>query len=313
MSKQEKKIQRYLLGELTESEQAVLEQQYFKNPALFEEVVKVENELVDKYARGLLPPATRDKFEKHYVAHPRRRERARFAEALAEKIGENESIALRAAEAPWFQRFLGSLRGPKLVWALCASVLLIAAVAGWFLFESRRLERQLASIESERIAREKGERERQQAEQERLQAAGTSPEREQLEIPPSGSTGQPGAEKKQPAIATLILTIAGTRGPGAGPPALLVIPQGTEQVRLRLNLRENDYSSYQAVVQSAGGSVVFNSRRIAAANGRSGANLTINAPARVFPAGDYILTLRGVSKTGEVEDVSKSLFRVERK
>jgi hypothetical protein len=317
MRKQEQKektIWHYLLGELSESEQSLLEEQYFKDHTLFEEIVRVENELVDKYARGLLPPATRDRFEKYYLDHPQRRERARFAEALAERIGEGEHTVLRpSAEASWFQRWLVSLRGPKLVWALAAAVLLIAAVAGWFFLDSRRLERQQAGIESERIAREQRERElQQQAEQERLPAARTSSEREQTEIPP-GSTGQPSEEKKQPATATLILTIAGSRGPEAGPPSLLVIQSGTEQVKLRLILRENDHVSYQAVVLSAGGSVVFSSRRIRAANGKSGPSLTFNAPARAFPAGDYILTLRGVSKTGEVEDVSKSLFRVERK
>ena len=94
MSKQEQTIQRYLLGELTESEQEVLEQQYFNDRALFEEVVHVENELADKYARGLLAPATRDRFEKHYLDHPRRRERARFAEALATRIDREENREL---------------------------------------------------------------------------------------------------------------------------------------------------------------------------------------------------------------------------
>ena len=138
-------------------------------------------------------------------------------------------------------------------------------------------------------------------------------ELDQLRTTPNGSAGSTAEEKKPALFATLVLAIGGTRGADAGSPALLVIPAGTEQVRLQLKLRENNYSSYQVIVQSAGGATVFTSRRVAAANGRSGANLTFNAPARAFPAGDYILTLRGATKTGEVEDVSKSLFRVERK
>ncbi len=110
-----------------------------------------------------------------------------------------------------------------------------------------------------------------------------------------------------------MLTIGGTRGTDASPPAVLQIPAGTEQVRLQLNLRENNYAGYQIMLQSAGGNTIFTSRQLKAVNKHTRANLALVVPARMFPAGDYILTLRGVSKTAEVEDVSKSLFRVERK
>jgi hypothetical protein len=56
MSNQEQTIQRYLLGELPESEQVTLEQEYFADQQLFEQIVQLENGLVDKYARGLLSP-----------------------------------------------------------------------------------------------------------------------------------------------------------------------------------------------------------------------------------------------------------------
>lgn len=85
-------------------------------------------------------------------------------------------------------------------------------------------------------------------------------------------------------------------------------------MRLQLNLREDNYFSYQVVLQSAGGETIFTSRQLSAGKIRSGgANLTLLIPPQRLLGGDYILTLRGISKTGDVEDVSKSLFRVERK
>jgi hypothetical protein len=36
-------------------------------------------------------------------------------------------------------------------------------------------------------------------------------------------------------------------------------------------------------------------------------------PARKFAGGDYILTLRGVNRDGEIDDLSKSIFRVVKK
>ena len=65
MTNEEHIIHRYLLGELPEAERAALEEAYFNDRRLFEQVVRAENELVDRYARGLLPPPVRERFEKY--------------------------------------------------------------------------------------------------------------------------------------------------------------------------------------------------------------------------------------------------------
>lgn len=309
MANLEQTIQRYLLGEMTEVEREALEQEYFNDRQLFDQMVQIENELVDKYARGLLPPTMRDHFEKHYLAHPKRRERARFAEALASKL-DTVVAAPRTAESGW-DRFLISMRGPKLALAISVAVLM-AAVAAWSLIETRRLRQELTRTEAERATREQRERELQdQLSSERLRADQLSGELERLRAEEQASASS--TSKVPPSFATLILSIGGTRGANAGPPAVLIIPSGTEQVRLQLNLRENDYSSYGAILQPAGGPEIFARRRLIPRATRSGLSLTLVIPAGRFAFGDYILTLRGVSKSGEVEDVSKSLFRVERK
>ena len=309
-------MQRYLLGELPDSEQAALEQEYFKDGRLFEQMVQVENELVDKYARGLLSPTTRDRFEKYYLAHPKRRERAKFAQALAAKVAEfNEVVAPPVRTESLLERLGALMRGPKLAWALSVAVLLIAVIAGWSLIKTRRLQQELASTEAEKITRQQRERElQQQVTIERERAETLFQELDRLRMGQNTTTPSPLTEPKGAStLATLVLAIGGTRGADTGQPPVLVIPTGTEQVRLQLSLRENDYSSYRAVMQSAGGNTIFTSRRLNTTNKRSGANLTLLIPARMFSAGDYVLTLRGISKTGEVEDISKSLFRVERK
>ena len=43
---------RYLLGELSEQEQAELEEGYFADDALFERFRAVKDDLIDAYARG---------------------------------------------------------------------------------------------------------------------------------------------------------------------------------------------------------------------------------------------------------------------
>ena len=45
----------------------------------------------------------------------------------------------------------------------------------------------------------------------------------------------------------------------------------------------------------------------------SGAVFTLNVPANRFTTGDYMLTLQGAAGGGELDDLSQSLFRVEKK
>ena len=45
----------------------------------------------------------------------------------------------------------------------------------------------------------------------------------------------------------------------------------------------------------------------------AGARFVFKVSARLLTSGDYTLTLGGITAEGEVDDVSKSLFRVEKK
>jgi hypothetical protein len=116
-----------------------------------------------------------------------------------------------------------------------------------------------------------------------------------------------------PTFVSLLLTIGGARGTDTRPPATLVIPPGTEQVRLQLDLKEQDYPSYRAVLQAVGGEEVLRRPSLTPKPTASGARLVLVVPARQLATGDYLLTLKGVHPSGEVEEVSQSLFRVEKK
>ena len=93
----------------------------------------------------------------------------------------------------------------------------------------------------------------------------------------------------------------------------LSIPAGTQEVRIELKTAENEYQSYQLELHAVGGKAIFDRKSVKPTITKSGANFGFAVPASKFTSGDYILTLKGVMPTGEVEDVSKSLFRVEKK
>ncbi|HEV2861122.1 MAG TPA: hypothetical protein VGX48_08960 [Pyrinomonadaceae bacterium] len=312
MNNREQNLGRYLLGEMSDAERSELERAYFEDPRLFEQLVQAENELVDAYARELLPPERCERFERHYLTHPARRERARFARSLAAAL-ESRGVPPAAAPAraePFWRRLLGSLSRPKLAWAFSASLLLVCAVAVWFYTGAERRPREPAG--AERATREPdGGESRRPVNDSGIETA-REPEAVSAEKKKARPSPTPGA-KAAPVVATLVLTAGGTRSAEAAPPAVLPLAASTEKVSLRLNLREADYRSYSAVLRRAGGGEVFSWRRVTPKAAKSGATITFAMPARRLTEGDYVLTLKGTGDAGEVEDVSVSLFSVERK
>ena len=304
---------RYLLGELSDAESSALEQEYFADRLLFDRVVAAESELVDDYARGSLAPARRDRFQNYYLAHPERLERAKFAQALKTRLDQVQQITA-STDRPesWWRRFLSGMAGSRLAWGLAAAVLLLVIGGVWFAIETRRLNQELARNESERGRQQQRERElEQQVSGERARADQLASELERLRETQQ-SAGPTPTPRNPSAYATLILAIGGVRGAETGPPGKIVLAPGTEKALIQLNLRDNDYSKYSVVIQSADGKQIFKRDGLQSRN-KSHVILSVIVPASKLSNGDYILTLKGITSSGEVEDVSKSLFRVERK
>ncbi|HEX8338781.1 MAG TPA: hypothetical protein VF621_18830 [Pyrinomonadaceae bacterium] len=321
MANREQTLRSYLLGDMKGAEREALEREYFADPRLFERLVQAENELVDAYARGLLPPETRARFERYYMTHPARRERAEFARALAATLERPEAQpqAAPAEAVPLWRRLLAAFGGPRLAWALSASLLLMGAAAAWLYIESGRQQRELAGAGGERSTPERGGAESRQQVADDVQgvvAPTPEPTPEPDATPAEQKTVRPSptpAAKTAPVVATLVLTVGGTRGAVDGAPATLLLTGRTEQVSLRLNLSEADYRSYSGVLRRAGGGEVFSWRRVITRAATSGKTVSLLMPARGLTEGDYVLTLKGTRDTGEAEDVSVSLFSVERR
>lgn len=306
-------MRRYLLGEMTGRERKALEREYFADPALFERLVAAENELLDQYARGRLSPRERERFERHYLSHPARRERAELARALHTKLEPERAAAAPHATdgASWWLGWFAPARVSRPAWALAASLVLVATGAAWLLVGTR-MRWQESAADGALVARQ--------------EQTAPAPQRQVTDEPPAGreTPGNPAPPapvrqtpppraKTAPAVASLLLTVAGTREANAPAPSVLNVPAGTRQVRLRLNLAEDDHRDYSAVLQAAGGREVYSWRRLTPGTSGSRVSFALALPAEKLAGGDYVLTLRGVGEGGETEDVSKSLFRVERK
>jgi hypothetical protein len=78
-------------------------------------------------------------------------------------------------------------------------------------------------------------------------------------------------------------------------------------------MEDSGYPLYRAEIQSADGEAIWSSESISPKLSRSVATFTITLPASELSNGAYTLSLSGVSKTGEVDHLSKPSFRVERR
>ncbi len=308
---------RYLLGELSESERADLERRYFADSAFFERLSQCESDLMDDYARGRLSPETRERFEKAYLADPERRARLRFSEALVAKLDREVSPGLIPQEAEttsWWQKLFVPFIGGQRALAFSFAVLLLMVLgSAWLLLRTSRLRNELAQTRATEAAREQHERELQQQlidEQARNQQLIAELDRERAQPTPEVGIASP--KNTAPAFVSLLLVASGVRGAETRSPTLS-IPAGTQEVRIELKTAENEYQSYQLELHALGGKAIFDRKKVKPTITKSGANFGFSVPASRFTSGDYILTLKGVMPTAEVEDVSKSLFRVEKK
>lgn len=320
MSDSTQTITRYLLGELSEEERFALEERYFADQRVFEEVAAAETALVDDYVRGKLPAGTRLRFEQAYLADIGRRNRVRFAQALAARVDEagappsghglRQPLTPDLEPASGWPSWLGVRWPSKPRLGFAAATVLLASTGIWVAIQPGQGREDSSPVDGRRDGQEHPTPRADPAE------PGRAPE---VDRPSPGLADQtrpptrPSPQRLPPAsFATLILAVSGDRGQDGGKTPVLVIPPGTANVQLRLRLREAEHARYQIVVRAIGGGEILRRADLRPDAEESGAVLTLMVPASRFSAGDYMLTLQGAAGGSKLEDLSQSLFRVER-
>jgi len=92
----EREIRDYLLGALPAERLQNVEQRILADDEFHQEIEIAEEELLDDYVRGRLPPQERRLFEEHFLASPLRRQRLKFARAFQEKLNSPAPATPRA-------------------------------------------------------------------------------------------------------------------------------------------------------------------------------------------------------------------------
>jgi hypothetical protein len=322
INSQEDLIERYLLGELSSAEQAALEDEYFGDESKYDRLCKAEDEMIDRYARDYLSETDRERFERSYLTNPRRRH-VTFARALAQVVDE-EVAARRAApqtvgreriERPdsrlsWLTSLARPLHGLRFALSMAAALLIVLGVA-WLVIETSRLRAQLAEAQRE------GETQRDLARTQAQRVGDLEAQYRRLAEERARLQAQLEAVKENvsstPARVLFALSIGALRSSGGQEAPELIIPRDAEEARLRINLDEYKFPRYQVTLLTTEGKEVFARKGLRPQATKNGDVLIVSVPARKFASGDNILAFSGISASGEVETLGKTIVKVRRR
>jgi hypothetical protein len=313
----EERLVGYLLGRLTQDEQERVEEFYLADAEHLELLLAAEDDLIDGYVRGELGARDRERFENFFLNSPGRRERVETARAL-DAFVKKRSGAPAPSRAP--------LTHPRFkraaFWLPLAACLVLAAGCALLVFRERSARRdyeaaQARLADSERDRQSIGRQLEDARQREAVPTPEATPEGAQpqptpgAEAPVKAPTPAPPAPATQPVVASLLLSAGAVRGSGAT--RTLVIGRQATQVRLLVQVSNQGYQSYEAVIRTAEGAEVW--RGTVKSHGGEGEAETValNPPARVFRSEDYTLSLAGSRGGGAAEAAGEYQFRVQRK
>lgn len=310
----ERKIEQYLLDELSEPEREEIEERLFADDNFFLEVQATEMGLIDRYVRKAVSAEERIKIEEKYLVTPERRKRV--AEA-ATFHGELEGLRAHAPTASeekksWFERLFGDpgFSLPAMQYAAAGLIAVMALGMGWLVYDGWKMrqelqlaqnaQREMEATLNDQLARKERELSEKLAEQdsdeaETLSALESEIEklRQQLEEArrrPSANTTAP--PQRIPTIATVIL--AGARGGNIASP--ISLDKGTKILNLQIPVGESKSSVFDITI-TRDSAVVLKAGNLKPRATKAGKILSVSIPTRHLSDGRYDALIQ--NKAGE--------------
>jgi cell division protein FtsB len=323
-------LRKYLLGMLSEDELGKVEARILADREFYGQLLEAEEELIDEYLNGELTNQDQSKFEQSFLSTPEGYEQVELARTLS--VYAQDAARIRTAETStndakrWRIQTLGlflQAKIPEARFALLVLLFFFVFVTTWLAIRVLRLQSEVGELRAasgtpqsvitelhqeisklkdsnEHLAAElKLEQERKAVLEQQIAEARTNEDKVR--------TGNSNSDNERLALVTAMLFPGGARG--AGQRNIVKITPDTKQVRLRLALSGNSYKTYNAIVESADGRIVWKETAIRPRS--SSAQFTIQA--ELLPAADYLIKLIGVADDGQAEDSDTYYFRVLRK
>jgi len=310
-------ITRYLLGETSEDERMALEEKYFSETGLYEQLEIAEAELIRRYVENELSSRERRLFEMRFLSRPWQREKAQLAQALKIYLAQQQAqkqagaAALYERMAVWLRPF--ALK-PAFAWSMATAMVAMIFTGSWLFIQTQDLQTRLTQLETERLGflqREQALRQQSEAQREQnnvLAAQLQSAQDRRAEFENKISSPQRFS-------ITLPLVQGASRSAEAAPQRhRLQIGPETQLARLQLYIgRAASYESFRVILETAAGDTILAQYQLAAQQTAKGRAVTVSLPSNMFSDDDYLVTLQGVLASREIEEVGHYYFSVAKK
>lgn len=319
---------KFLLGKLSEEEQNKIEESYFQNNALFEDIRIAENDLIDEYVAGALSAEDRRRFENRLLLNPQQRQKVEFAKTLIQYASNQTSFvqerAIPLVRQNWWS-FISQILSAKPMFSLsfATAMLVVISVALWWtlndnLKNSSEINRagELAQIQTpEQIQNPETAPEsanetnvKNEAEVQKTPALRSSSKSMRQSSPKKQIEPR---EHSRTIISTIVLPLGLTRGAEAA--QVIEIPAKADQINIRIKFEEGEFASYSAVIETVEGRQIWSRQQLKPRKGKSDKALTVTIPSHLLKRGDYIISLKGLTEKGAYEGVGDYSFTVNRR
>jgi hypothetical protein len=349
----DKLFERYLLGDLSEEEKTRLEESYFADDNLFEQLLAAEDDLIDDYVQGQLIGHERALFEKRFLNSPERRQRVALARGLMKTVAPKEVVeeiaTVKPESSPWWKSFLVPLLPQSAFgqFSMVAAVLLVI-IGGIVLFTL--YQQTLTTVEPSPVIAtvdptpQPTPRTNEQAsppvevrpEEDRAPQPPVLAQRDRPRRETRPQERRPNrrqdrliedVERRRPQIGIPEETTAANDRENlevaslqispyvsrGGESPRLVIPPGANTVQLQLGLRADIYQSYRAILRTDSGAEVWRSSALQSRAAPSGNIVIARFPRRLLTGNAYVMTVNGTTSEGRQETVGNYSFQVEQR
>jgi hypothetical protein len=269
---------RYLLGNLSETEEVQVEDRAFADADYMCALETAEADLIDAYVLGGLSQSDRRAFEGRFLTSPNRWRKVEFARALAKVTTE----LAESTRPPVRQNVMSLIQGwsPRLRFAAAFGALVCVAAPSWLMFQNAAMRSRVAVLESERHEFERQEQAlRQQLAEGQGRADALAAQRQQQQSIPivASLVLLPGVSRSETRVEQLVLT----------PSAQIA------HIEIQLEARD-DYPQFSAGLRTRRGEEVLTWGKLQRRQTSAGYAVSMDIPASALTVGEYELSLKGV-------------------
>ena len=314
-------ITAYFLGELPDGESRRLEEESLRNEELFDQLHATEETLIDAYVRGEMTLERKTLFERNYLNTQRRRATVELASALLQKYQTEDTNSARAtAVPPSSERWRTALVANSVAWtlALAAVIVLVIAAGLWTMWRKENAsslqakgpsatpapqETPLTTAASPTVTVSQGQS---------VSPAPTPATTVSPSLPRSPKHAPADSAQTSPVFATFTLLPGGVRSESATG-KILNLPSAVTIMRLHLVLKEINFASYYAELQTPEGATVLRQEALNPTAAGSHFEVVLDIQTRILESRHYVLVLYGAGESRPGEPAAEYVFKVNKK